>query len=167
MAGGRRDVGNNESNKDGAAVEHFLVEELSPAVFELPNRGLAQATAAVTRKVEAPLMGLGVVQTQAQSFNVARWAIDDKLYQIGAAIQNLPNDGSPIVFDPSGRARQGTLEAPQVSFPGANLEVKIVLPIAVFASFFKVCRRLARIRLCKPLKGLEGDGQTAEQKASL
>jgi hypothetical protein len=166
MAGSWRDVGDDESNKDGSAIEHLLVEELPSSIFELPDRGLAQATAAVTRKIEAPLMGFGVVQTQAQSFNVARWAIDHQLYQIGAAIQDLPDDGSPIVLDPSGRARQGTLEAPQVSFPGANLEVKVVLPISIFASFLKVCRRLAQLRLCKPLKGLQGEAQAAEQKAS-
>src|SRR5215218_502491 len=74
MAGSRRDVGDHESNKDGAAIVHFLVVELPSSVLELPDRGLAQATAAVARKVKAPLMGFGVVQTQAHSFNVARWA---------------------------------------------------------------------------------------------
>ncbi len=57
-------------------------------------------------------MGLGIVQTQIQAFEVTRRAIGYKLYQISATLPNLPNDGSPIVFDPSRRARQGVQEAP-------------------------------------------------------
>jgi len=47
-----------------------------------------------------------------------------------------------------------------VSFPGANMEIKIVLPISL-----KDCPRRVRIRLWRRLSGLQGESQAAQQKA--
>jgi hypothetical protein len=74
MTGPRGDVGNHEPNQDGSALENFLVEELSASVLELPDCRLAQGATAAAGEVEAPLMRLGVVETQAQGFNVPRRA---------------------------------------------------------------------------------------------
>ena len=57
--------------------------------------------------------------------------INLQLNQIGAPIPNLPNDASPLIFDPDIRATQRVLEAPEVRFPSPNLKVKIVLPISL------------------------------------
>src|SRR6185369_66638 len=130
MAGRRSDVGDDEADQDRPAVQQLLVEELAAPVLELSDRRLAQGPAAATGKIETPLMGFRVVEPQAESFDVTRRAVDDKLDQIGASVQNLADGGRAIVLHPGGRAGEGMHQALQVGFPGADLEVEIVLSVA-------------------------------------
>src|SRR5258708_840299 len=58
--GSRRDIGDDESNQNGFAAEHLLVEEFASPILEFADRRRAQAATAVAREVEAPLAGLGV-----------------------------------------------------------------------------------------------------------
>ena len=55
-------------------------------------------------KIQAPLVGLGIVKTQVQTFEVTCWAIGHELYEIGAAIPNLADDGRALIFDPGSRS---------------------------------------------------------------
>jgi len=57
----RGDVGYYKSNEDGSAVQCFLVEKLAASIFEFADRGLTQRTAVTVGKIEAPLVGLGIV----------------------------------------------------------------------------------------------------------
>src|ERR1700735_5404149 len=57
----RSDVRDNKSNKDGSGIECFLIEKLAASILELADRGLAHSTAVTVGKIEAPLMGLGIV----------------------------------------------------------------------------------------------------------
>lgn len=129
-AGIRSDVRDHESNEDRSAVQGFLGEELAASILELTDRRWAQDPAGDARKIEAPLAGFGVVQTQAQRPDVACRPIDVELHQIGATVPDLSNDGGTFVFDPGPGPGQGTNEARQASFPGADLEVEVVLPIS-------------------------------------
>src|SRR5258708_4458984 len=56
MARIRSDVRNNKSNKDGSAIQCFLVEKLATSIPEVADRGLAQGTAVAVGKIEAPLV---------------------------------------------------------------------------------------------------------------
>src|SRR5260370_37222804 len=55
MARIRSDVRNNKSNKDGSAIQCFLVAKLATSSPEIADRGLAQCTAVAVGKIEAPL----------------------------------------------------------------------------------------------------------------
>src|SRR5262249_45032963 len=106
------DVRDNNSNKDGLAVKQFLVVKLASPIFDAADCRLAQRTALAVCKIEAPLTGLGIVQTQAQSFDVTRRAIGHEFHQIGATIPNLPDNGSTVIFDPGVGTSQGAQEPP-------------------------------------------------------
>src|SRR6516165_8172770 len=67
----RSDVRNNKTNKDSPVVECFLVKEFAASILELADRGLTYRSVVAIREVEAPLMGLRVVQAQRQTFDVA------------------------------------------------------------------------------------------------
>src|SRR5580704_4436214 len=55
------DVRDNKSNNDGSGIECFLIEKLAASILELADRGLAHSAAVTVNKIEAPLMGLGIV----------------------------------------------------------------------------------------------------------
>src|ERR1700686_1963683 len=57
-------------------------------------------------------------------------------------------------------------QAPEVSFPSANLEVKIVLPVPFRGSLPGACSRRAGILLRESWNGLQGDNQTAHHEIS-
>jgi len=94
------DVRPDISHENGSPVQCFLIEELAAPILELTDRGLAQRAAAAVGRVETPLVGLGIVETQRQNFEVTCWAIGLELREIGAAIPNLSDDGRALVFDP-------------------------------------------------------------------
>src|SRR5262249_12840178 len=54
-------VRDNESNKDGSTIEHFLVVKLTTPIFEAANCGLTQSTALAIGEIKTPLVGLGIV----------------------------------------------------------------------------------------------------------
>ena len=56
---------------------------------------------------------------------------DFELHQVGAALPHLAHLGRAVVLDPGVRAAERMLEARQVRLPGADLEVEVVLTIAL------------------------------------
>src|SRR6266852_5905391 len=105
-AGIRRDVRYNEPNKDGSAIQGFLIVKFAASIFELADRGLAQGAVVAVGKIEAPLVGLWIVEAQVQTFEVPLLAIGLELQQIGASIPDLSNDGSSVKFNPGGGASE-------------------------------------------------------------
>src|SRR5712692_1371028 len=101
----RSDVRDDKSNENGSAIKWFLIEKLAAPILELADGGLAQGAVVAVGKIETPLVGLRIVQTQGQTFDVTCWAIGLELHQIGAAIPNLSDDGSTLIFDPGSGAR--------------------------------------------------------------
>src|ERR1700723_4671965 len=61
VARSRSDVRYNKSNRDGSGIECLLIEKLAASILELPDRGLTHSSAVTVGKIEAPLMGLGIV----------------------------------------------------------------------------------------------------------
>jgi len=109
----------------------FRVVELAASILEFADRGRTHGSALAGRPIEAPLAGLGIVQTQRHTFDVtARRAVGFELLQLSATIPNLSGYGSTVKFDPGCGARQGMNEPLQVNLPSTELEIKIVLPIA-------------------------------------
>jgi len=65
---------------------------------------LVHGTVAAVCPIEAPLVGLRVVKTQAHTFDVTCRAIDLEFEQTGATIPNFANDGKTLIFDPGSGA---------------------------------------------------------------
>src|SRR5258708_6280558 len=130
VAGIRRDVRDDKSNQDGPSAQCLLIEKLAAPVLELANRGLAQGATGAVGEVEAPLVGLGIVEAKGQGFEAACRAGDLELQEVGAAVPDFVNDRSALIFDPGRGAGQGIQEALYARFPSTNLEVEIVLPIS-------------------------------------
>src|SRR5712691_3522682 len=103
-AGTRRDVRYHEPNQDGSAIQCFLVVEFATSSLEFADRGLAQSAVVAVGKIEAPLVGLWIVEAQVQTFEVPLRAIGLEFQQIGGAIPNLSNDGSAVKFNPGSGA---------------------------------------------------------------
>ena len=97
------DVREDMSNQDGFAIERFLVDKLAAAVFELADHGLGHDTVFTVGKIEAPLMGLGIVKTQFISLS-APLGRRVELHQVGAAIPHLSDDDKGFHFDPASGA---------------------------------------------------------------
>jgi len=100
----RSDIRHDKSNVDGSAIQWFLIEKLAASILEPADRGLSHGSVVAVRKIEAPLVGLGIVQTQAQTFEMTSWAFGCELQQIGAAIPHLADDGGTLHFDPGSGA---------------------------------------------------------------
>src|SRR6202047_1092106 len=68
----RGDVRPNISSQDSPAIECVLAQELPAAILELTHAGWSanNASSAVS-PVQAPLLTLGIVETQRQTFDVA------------------------------------------------------------------------------------------------
>ena len=128
------DVRYNKSYKDSSAIQRFLIEKLAPPILELTDRGWAQGAVAAVGKIEAPLVGSWIVETQGRTLNVTGWAFDLKFHQISAATPHLSDNRSAFIFGPGGRAGKWMRQAGDVSFPITNLEVEIVLPISLPSS---------------------------------
>ena len=71
-------------------------QKLAASIFELADRRLTQSAAIAARKIQAPLMGLRIIKTQRQAFDVTCRAIDLQFDQIGAALPNLSDYGSAL-----------------------------------------------------------------------
>jgi hypothetical protein len=74
-------------------------------------------------------MRLGIIETQTESLHVARRTVDFKFHQIGAAVPNLANHRLSVVFHPSRRSRERMQKPPEMSSPGADFEIEIVLKV--------------------------------------
>src|SRR5262249_11125111 len=125
----RRDVGDHEAHEDGAAVERLLVVELAAAVLERADRRRAQGAGPDVGEVEAPLPRLGVVEPQADAFEVTGRPVGDQLHEVGPAVRDGPDDGRALVLDPGRRAGERLDEALQVRLPDTDVEIEVVLPV--------------------------------------
>src|SRR6185436_2974779 len=83
------DVGDDEPDEDRAAVERLLRVELAAAVPELADRRRREQAVAGVREVETPLPRLRVVETQAESFEMAVRSVRAELHEIPAAVPDL------------------------------------------------------------------------------
>ncbi len=153
MGGIRRDVRYDESDKNGPTIQQFLIVELAAPIVELPDRGLGHDAVVAVGKIEAPLIRLRIVETQAQTFEVTGWAIGLELQQIGAAIPDLADDRRAFHVDPGRRAGQGMQAALYVCFPGADLEIEIMLAVARPGGFLWRGFRSACSCLCQAGSG--------------
>lgn len=125
----------NKSHKDAFAIKGILGVELTASVLELAYLGWNHGAILAVGPIEAPLVGLRIVRTQGQTFEVAGWAIDLDRVQLGAAIPHLEADTSTLKFNPGSGTCQGMQAALQVIFPCTNKGVKIVLPIGSTVGF--------------------------------
>src|SRR5258708_38729141 len=57
----RGNVGPDNSNQDGFAIERLLGVKLTAPIFEFTDGGLAQSAVITFRKIHAPLTNLGIV----------------------------------------------------------------------------------------------------------
>ena len=78
------------------------------------------------REARAPLVGLGTVKTQAETFDMTCRTVDFKHAEICAAIPDASDDMSPVVRDPCGRPRQRMEPSQHVNVPCAELKVEVV-----------------------------------------
>src|SRR5262249_4922332 len=126
-----RGPGPNVANKDSPAVQSILAIELTPAVFELADiwRQTERAILAIC-PIETPLMGLGIVQTKSQAFDVAIGTADVEFLQLGAPVPDLASNGSTVKLSPRGRTAERMEKALQMDLPTAKLKIKIVAAIA-------------------------------------
>src|SRR5258708_28358648 len=70
-AGGiRSDGGEAVASENGFAAERFLIEKLAAPILEFADHRLRQDTVGAARPIETPLVGLGIVETQADAFDV-------------------------------------------------------------------------------------------------
>ena len=91
-------------NKDGSAIKWFVIEKLAAAILELADHGLTHGTVSAAGPIEAPLVGLGIVKTQAHTFDVTCKAIGFELEQTGSAIPDFADNGHTLIFVPGSGA---------------------------------------------------------------
>jgi len=120
----------HESHKDGPAVQRFLVVEFASAILEFANGGLTEGTVACVREIEAPLVRLRVIESQAQAFKVPLRAVHLKLHEIGNAAPDLADRRDAIALHPSGGPGQWMDQALEMGFPCADLKVEVMLAIS-------------------------------------
>src|ERR1700730_16895812 len=113
----RGHVGPIESNKDCFAVNRILSKKLTLSILEFADLGWVKDANLAVGPIEAPLVGLRIVQTEGQTLDVARGAIGLERIQLRAAIPHLIADARSVEFDPGSRARERTQAALQVIFP--------------------------------------------------
>ena len=105
----RGDVRPHKSNIDSSTLPEFLIVKLTASVPELADHRLnrlPQGGILAISPIDAPLMGLRIVNSQRQTLDMTGWAIGFKLLQVGAPVPDSPGDGSPIKLDPGRRADQ-------------------------------------------------------------
>src|SRR5690348_8936778 len=99
----RHSVRPYESNKNSSAFPELLIVELASSILELSNHRLSQNGIFAVGPVDAPLMGLGIVEAESQSFDVAGWTVGFELFQVGAPVPDFASHGSAVEFDPGSR----------------------------------------------------------------
>ena len=73
----------------------FPDRKTRPGHFEFADHGHAQSTAVAAGKIEAPLVGLRIVETQREKFEMAGGAVGDDLGEICAPSQTLRTTTMP------------------------------------------------------------------------
>src|ERR1700691_4821744 len=99
MGGIGGQVGPIKSNQDGFAIDCVLGKELTVSVRELADLGWIQNADLAVVPIESPLVRLGIVNTQGQTFDVAGGPNDFDLINTGAIV-NLTADTGAVKFDP-------------------------------------------------------------------
>src|SRR5204863_10131480 len=95
----------------------------------------AQASVAAVGPIDAPLARFRVVHAQAQALEMRRRAADFEFPEIGAALPHFSDDGDAVKFNPGVRAGQRMQQASDVRFPGPELEIEVMLAVALLDSF--------------------------------
>src|SRR5260370_13630142 len=91
-------------------------------------------------------------------------AIGFEFHQIGATIPKLAYDSRSLILDPIRRTSKRMQQAPEMSLPSANLEVEIVLAVALRRSWSSL--GLVWILLGESLNGLQDEKQTAYRQTN-
>src|SRR5262249_59482882 len=126
----RRDVREDETNVNRAAVERVPSEELAAAVQELAEHGRrVERAGGSIRPGDVPAPSGGVVQPNRQPLNPTGRTADIQLADVGASLPHPAYDGRAVVIDPLTRTSQRVVEPRQVSRPRADLESEIALSI--------------------------------------
>jgi hypothetical protein len=95
VGGIRVHVRPNEPDKYSLPINRILGEKLAASILEFADLGWIHDAILAIGPIEPPLVGLRIVHTQGQTFDVACWAIDVDRVQFGAAIPNLEADSRP------------------------------------------------------------------------
>src|SRR5438309_1514627 len=131
MMRGRGDVRPDLPDQDRAAMKRrLLVIELAATVLELTDHRLADDPVLTGRRIEAPLMGLGIVEKEQQILDVPAGPVGLEFFELRAAIPNLTRDQSAVVLHPSRGTGKRMLQASDVSLPVTEVEVEIMLSVA-------------------------------------
>src|ERR1700691_3409769 len=97
----RGQVRPNISNEDDLAINRILGEEFAASVLEFADLGWVEYANFAVRPIKAPLMGLGIVKSQGQTFDMADIrAVEFDGVQLRAAIPKLVADAGTVKFDP-------------------------------------------------------------------
>ena len=91
-----------ELNQDGFAIDCVLREELTMPILELSDLRWIQDPDFAVRPIKSPLVGLWVIYTQGQAFDVPGWAVDFDLVDTGAIVNPAADTGA-VEFHPCSR----------------------------------------------------------------
>ncbi len=139
-----RDLGDDESNKDGTTIQSLLIEEFATPVGKPADGRLCERSAGAVGEVETPLMRLRIVQTEVESFEVTRRPVSDELDEIGAPVPYPSHNRGPFVCHPRAGTSQWTDQSSEVCLPGADFEVEVVRSVARLPSAHATWTRLRR-----------------------
>jgi len=111
----------------------FLVVKLAATPIKFANNWRQAQNAFVQiEQIDAPLTGVGVVQSECLRLDVQvlLWIIDLELFEIGVAVEELLMIGGTVILDPIVGTNQAIGEPAHVSLPGADKEVEVVRSVA-------------------------------------
>src|SRR5512133_504658 len=104
-AGNWCDFRNHEPDKDRDAIQSLMAMELPAAILELTDGRWRHDAIAGACEIEAPFAGIGVVEPEAQPFEMPALPISHELDQVGATAPHLGDSRYTFHFDPIGGAR--------------------------------------------------------------
>src|SRR5579864_902514 len=107
VRGGRGDLRPDESDQDDSPFDGLLIVELSLAVLEFADGGYAENAVFAGGPIDAPLVGLGIVEPQGKALDVVGSAGGFKLFNIGTAVPQFAGDGGSVKFGPGCGAGHG------------------------------------------------------------
>src|SRR5580700_4671838 len=141
-------------------------------MLELTDGGHAQrsgdaGSAARTGVGKAPLVSLRIVQTQGESFEVARRTICFGLAYAAASVPDLADDGGALIVSPHIRPRQRMQAAGNVGLPDAEREIEVLLAIALSVGRLQLGLQLARVCLHGDASGKRQTDQGTKQSTLL
>lgn len=84
-----RDIKPNEADQDCPAVVLLLIVKLASAVVELSDRRSAESTIPAVRKVDIPLVSIGIVEIESESLEMAAETVGLDLLNLRLPAPNL------------------------------------------------------------------------------